>query len=183
MGTRWVVFDVIGVLVDINDIVTDVLHRFYPHYDYHELRKRYDIYAEGKGYEEFFRDKEREILKYLVVSEEGRYVLEKLKGDGYMTGIITNLPSRWGRYVVGQIKDHVDVHVISGEAGVRKPNPLIYKAFLKLSGARPEEVIFIDDRENNLITAKEIGMKTLLRLKTDVTGTVRRLMEIYHYLK
>lgn len=52
--------------------------------------------------------------------------------------------------------------VFSHEVGIRKPHPDIYKIALKKTGIPAENVLFVDDKANNLIPAKELGMKTLL---------------------
>jgi len=54
--------------------------------------------------------------------------------------------------------------IISCEVKVRKPNPKIYKIFLKKIKLKPEEVLFIDNRSWNLVPAKKIGIKTILFL-------------------
>jgi epoxide hydrolase-like predicted phosphatase len=50
--------------------------------------------------------------------------------------------------------------VFSHEAGVRKPNPQIYKIALDKARVKPEEAVFIDDKPHFLIPAKEMGMLT-----------------------
>ncbi len=52
--------------------------------------------------------------------------------------------------------------VFSHEAGVRKPNIKVYLAVLKKADAKPEETVFIDDKEKFLEPAKNIGIKTIL---------------------
>jgi epoxide hydrolase-like predicted phosphatase len=55
-----------------------------------------------------------------------------------------------------------DGGIFSHEVGVRKPNPQVYKIILQKFNLIPEETIFIDDKEKNLVPAREIGMKTIL---------------------
>jgi putative hydrolase of the HAD superfamily len=45
--------------------------------------------------------------------------------------------------------------------GVRKPDEAIYRLALEVSQRRPEECIFIDDREVNLECPRELGMDTI----------------------
>lgn len=52
--------------------------------------------------------------------------------------------------------------VISGEVGVKKPDPRIYELTIKRLGVKPGECLFIDDKEKNLEPAREIGMRTIL---------------------
>ncbi len=50
----------------------------------------------------------------------------------------------------------------SAYVGFRKPDRRIYEHVLKSIGKGPEEVVFVDNMERNLITAREMGMKTIL---------------------
>jgi 2-haloacid dehalogenase len=52
--------------------------------------------------------------------------------------------------------------VISGEEKVCKPAPKIYAILLKRYKLLPEQSVFIDDRQENLDTAKEMGIATIL---------------------
>lgn len=61
-----------------------------------------------------------------------------------------------------------DSYVVSYEVGFMKPHPRIYEAALEEAGTRPEESIFIDDREENTAAAEKIGMQTVL-LSPDTT--------------
>lgn len=52
--------------------------------------------------------------------------------------------------------------VSSGYAGVSKPDRRAYENVIKELKERPENYLYIDDREKNLGPAKELGMKTML---------------------
>jgi putative hydrolase of the HAD superfamily len=57
--------------------------------------------------------------------------------------------------------------------GLRKPDEAIYRLALEVSQRRPEECIFIDDRQVNLECPQELGLKTIrfydaARLKSDL---------------
>lgn len=47
--------------------------------------------------------------------------------------------------------------ILSHELGLRKPDPAIYRAALKLSGTRPEETVFVDDLKPNVEAARALG--------------------------
>ncbi|MEK6808620.1 MAG: HAD-IA family hydrolase [Nanoarchaeota archaeon] len=55
-----------------------------------------------------------------------------------------------------------DFGIFSYEAHSRKPDINIYKKFTERFKLDPKKVIYIDDREKNLIPAKQLGMKTIL---------------------
>lgn len=48
--------------------------------------------------------------------------------------------------------------VVSGEIGVLKPSPIIYQTLLDTYNLTPQECIFIDDLEKNILGAKEVGI-------------------------
>lgn len=54
--------------------------------------------------------------------------------------------------------DEMDGILISGEAGVGKPNPAIFREFLARFGLTPGTTVFIDDWDRNVATATELGM-------------------------
>jgi len=46
--------------------------------------------------------------------------------------------------------------------GISKPNPDFYRYILKEEGVKPEEAVFVDDTEENIIAARNIGIKSIL---------------------
>lgn len=63
--------------------------------------------------------------------------------------------------------------VFSHDAGVRKPNPRVYEYTLKKLNLKPNETVFIDDKESSLLPADKLGIKTILfsspdQLETDL---------------
>ena len=57
--------------------------------------------------------------------------------------------------------------------GIRKPDEAIYRTALQITQRKPEECLFIDDREVNLECPRELGLNTILfrdaaRLRQDL---------------
>ncbi|EDR07797.1 uncharacterized protein LACBIDRAFT_297963 [Laccaria bicolor S238N-H82] len=50
----------------------------------------------------------------------------------------------------------------SAAAGKRKPNLDYYRHILKVTGADPKHTIVIDDKLENLVTARSLGIATIL---------------------
>jgi putative hydrolase of the HAD superfamily len=46
--------------------------------------------------------------------------------------------------------------------GIRKPAPLIFERSLGIAQVKAEDALFIDDRERNLVPAREVGMQVHL---------------------
>ena len=57
---------------------------------------------------------------------------------------------------------HFDGLVVSGDVGEIKPEEPIYKILLSNYNLKPEECVFLDDRQENLDTAKRLGFHTIL---------------------
>lgn len=56
----------------------------------------------------------------------------------------------------------VDGKVISGYVKMAKPDHDIYKYLLRQYGLLPEECVFLDDREENVAAAREVGMEGIV---------------------
>jgi 2-haloacid dehalogenase len=50
--------------------------------------------------------------------------------------------------------------IVSGEEGIGKPDPRIYRLVLSRFGLRAERTLFVDDREVNLTAAERCGLRT-----------------------
>ena len=61
----------------------------------------------------------------------------------------------------------IDPWFISGDLGMRKPSPEIYRLAIERLDAQPQDVVFVDDRLRNLDAAKALGIRTAL---LDVRG-------------
>nr|MBA4405273.1 hypothetical protein [Nanoarchaeum sp.] len=62
---------------------------------------------------------------------------------------------------------HFDVLVLSHEEGILKPERRIYDITLGRLGLPASECVFIDDQEDALIPAREMGMQTILYKSTE----------------
>jgi FMN phosphatase YigB (HAD superfamily) len=67
--------------------------------------------------------------------------------------------------------------ILSHELGVRKPDPAIYHAALKLSGTKATETVFVDDLKPNVESASKLGFQAIqfrsaedLRRRFDALG-------------
>jgi putative hydrolase of the HAD superfamily len=69
-----------------------------------------------------------------------------------------------------------DAYVVSAYIGLRKPAAAFFQCALDLSQCRPEECVFIDDREENLEGARKLGIQGI-RMETpeQVIAELRRL--------
>lgn len=60
-----------------------------------------------------------------------------------------------------------DNMVISGKAGLAKPDPEIFKFILKKYNLNPEDSVFVDDRADNIAAARAAGIAAVHLIKPD----------------
>jgi len=98
-----------------------------------------------------------------------------LRVGGVKTAVLSNMPVNFSAYLrtSADWMQHFDHHVFSGELGLLKPDPAIYRACLEGLQVKPEETLFIDDRPVNVEGAQAMGMhgvvfETLPQLSSEV---------------
>jgi epoxide hydrolase-like predicted phosphatase len=76
---------------------------------------------------------------------------------GIKTGLISN---SWGPsgYHTAEIEGVFDAVLISGEIGMRKPDPEIFLHAAALLGLPPDACVFVDDLQQNAEGARAVGM-------------------------
>jgi epoxide hydrolase-like predicted phosphatase len=87
----------------------------------------------------------------------------------YKTGLISNawpelrgwISDLWG------FADAFDHMSISAELGLMKPEPPIYHHALHALGVAPEQTVFLDDFEENVLAARALGMHAIRFRKPD----------------
>jgi putative hydrolase of the HAD superfamily len=90
------------------------------------------------------------------------------KRAGVRTGLISN---SWGhgRYDRTLFPELFDGVVISGDVGVRKPDPRIYELGAEAVDLPPSACVFVDDLPGNLKPARELGMATVRHVRAEQT--------------
>ena len=94
------------------------------------------------------------------------------KAAGVRTALLSN---SWGptTYDRSGWDELFDETVISGEVGIRKPDPAIYAMASERLGVAPRESVFVDDLEQNLAPAREAGMAVVHHV--DAAQTIAEL--------
>jgi len=57
-----------------------------------------------------------------------------------------------------RVLDYFDHHVLSYEVGALKPDRKIFEYAIAVSGHQPDALFFTDDREENILAARQLGM-------------------------
>jgi epoxide hydrolase-like predicted phosphatase len=102
-------------------------------------------------------------------------VVRRAREGGVRTALLSN---SWGMAYDRSDWDRLfDALVISGEVGLRKPEPEIYRLAAERLGARPEECVFVDDLAVNVRGAAAVGMVGVHH--TAVESTVEELETLF----
>jgi len=104
-------------------------------------------------------------------------LIKTLKGKVPLLGITNTNESHFEfikkNFPILKLLDRI---IPSYEIGVKKPSAGIYFEALKYVKARPEECLFIDDQEKNIIPAYQLGFKThLYRTHENLVNLLYRL--------
>ena len=87
--------------------------------------------------------------------------VRRAREQGIRTGLISNSMGR-GMYADAPLDELFDGVVISGEVGVHKPQPEIYRLGAERAGAPVEACVFVDDLRENCAGAEAVGMTAIL---------------------
>lgn len=95
--------------------------------------------------------------------------VRRARSNGVRTGLISN---SWGEglaYDQSTLDELFDAVVISGDVGLHKPQPEIFRLGAERIGVPPEECVFVDDLRENCAGAEEVGMTAILHRGPDST--------------
>ncbi len=94
--------------------------------------------------------------------------VRRARAGGVRTGLISN---SWGagRYDRDVFPELFDGVVISGDVGLHKPEPEIFRLGAERIGLPPEECVFVDDLKENCAGAEAVGMTAVLHRGAEVT--------------
>jgi putative hydrolase of the HAD superfamily len=96
------------------------------------------------------------------IIQETKDIIEQLKSNSRVVCGTNTIDSHY-YYLLNQgsyeIFDEVYTSIL---IGISKPDPDFYRYILKEEGVMPEEAVFVDDTEENVIAAQNIGIKSIL---------------------
>lgn len=94
-------------------------------------------------------------------------LVRDLATQGVRTVLLSN---SWGNaYPRATLAELFEFAVISGELGIRKPDPQIYLHTLHRLGLPARQTVFIDDAQPNTAMAEQLGLHTVLHRAPDST--------------
>lgn len=93
--------------------------------------------------------------------------VEAVRAAGIPTGLISN---SWGTGIYERAPIEIfDATVISGDVGLHKPEPEIYRLGAERIGVEPERCVFVDDLRENIVGAEAVGMLGILHREPEET--------------
>lgn len=104
------------------------------------------------------------VLKKSVGADPNMYTLiDQLKENGVRVGMLSNIDDRYTKL----IRDFgfytpFEPCLLSCEMGLEKPDPKAYELLLKTINLPAEEIVFIDDKAENVEAAQAIGIDAIL---------------------
>jgi len=103
-------------------------------------------------------------------------LISELKAQGYIVALLSNTTKiRSDFYLREGLYRPFDPIILSWEVNVRKPDPKIYEILLDTLKLPAKDVIFIDNREENVLGARKVGINAILfksepQLRQDLYG-------------
>jgi putative hydrolase of the HAD superfamily len=94
--------------------------------------------------------------------------LRRARAHGIRTGLISNSMGT-ARYDRAAFPELFDGFVISGEVGLHKPQPEIFRLGCERVGLAPEDCVFVDDLRENCAGAEAVGMTAVLHRGAETT--------------
>lgn len=87
-------------------------------------------------------------------------LLTTLAEAGAALALLSNAPASFARFAERQDwAGHFRVRVFSGDVGVAKPDPEIFRLLLSRLDAGAEDCLFFDDRQSNIDGARAVGLR------------------------
>ena len=89
-------------------------------------------------------------------------LIEDLAAAGYRLALLSNAPAEVAEVIAAlPVAAHFEHCTFSCYLRTVKPQPEIYQAVLTLLGASPGEVVFLDDRPQNVAGAEALGIRSV----------------------
>jgi HAD superfamily hydrolase (TIGR01509 family) len=103
--------------------------------------------------------------------------VRECKSLGYMVVAASNASKgsfEWRSSEFG-LMNIFDGRIISCDIGVRKPSRRFFEYMVEILGYLPEEILFVDDRDENIDTARKLG---IISIKFENVGSIDNIREV-----
>lgn len=120
-----------------------------------------DFFADGREFDrEAFKATVQDAYRFLPGMES---VLADMLAQGVEQHALSNYPD-WYRWIEDRLalSRYLTWSFVSCDTGYRKPDARAFLHACEQLGAKPQECLFVDDREGNCEGAREVGLKSIL---------------------
>lgn len=143
--------------------------------------------------EELAHHYDYEFGNHNVIFPNSLPLLKTLKKRGYITGVITNGPAYLQNHKMENsgLMPYIDMLVVSGDYGIHKPDPALFRIAADKIGLKTEECMYVGDHPvNDIQGALGAGMKAVRMnfgwfynegLRDDVP-TITDIIDVLNYL-
>jgi len=101
------------------------------------------------------------------IIRETKDIIKQLKRNSRVVCGTNTIDSHY-YYLLNQgVYDIFDEVYASNLMGISKPDPDFYRYILKKEGITPENTVFVDDSEENILSAQKIGISSILFTDSD----------------
>lgn len=169
---KTILFDFFGVLS--TPVYKKVIEKFVPENEHSEWMKKLDVLDIGDLLES---DLVKQISDKSKISEDEiwtevnsapnvnkelfNFIENNLKGK-YKIGLLTNIPRSLIERIIPEKLKIFDLVLISSDLKLIKPSKEIFEIAIQKSGCLPNEILFIDDGEGNIESAKILGLNGIV---------------------
>lgn len=103
------------------------------------------------------------IIETFPLDQKILEIIDKIRGR-YKILMLSNQVESWLEKVIrdNNLRDKFHHLINSYQVGFKKPDKMIFQIALERSESQSDEVLFIDDSEENIKTAKKLGMEVIL---------------------
>ncbi len=143
-----------------NKIANDVDSGKITNNEYSEILAR----ESGKSSDQIWK----EIKSEVIINKKLISFIKTLRPK-YKIGLLSNFTHPWLSEILTEnnLWELFDSQIISSEHKIIKPNPEIFKKMLDMLNIKPEEAVFVDDRQTNIDGAKKVGINAILFVDND----------------
>jgi len=99
--------------------------------------------------------------------QETKDIIEQLKSDSRVVCGTNTIDSHYNYLLNKGDYDIFDEVYASNLMGMSKPDPDFYRYILKKEGIKPKNTVFVDDSEENILSAQKIGINSILFTDSD----------------
>ena len=106
----------------------------------------------------------RSVMKEAIGVNLDMYALvDELKEKQIPVGLLSNIDARLAKLIRGfSLYEPFEPCLLSCEIGMEKPDPKIYELLIKKLNLPANEIVFIDDKPENVQAAKEVGLDAIV---------------------